>query len=304
MCLTHIIKRKPGQTEMLFNVFETLDIEFYKKAILQDRYLVVLRNMQYRANLYSFMFFSMRITVSVGSILVPAFLSIQGNPIRDSVYLAAWVISILVTICNGFITLFRIDKKYYYIHMTLELLHSEGWRYVGLNGHYWPKDAPIPPTHDSQFQLFAHTIEKIKLRQVEEEYWKLRDTTATGTAKSDRPLEIAETPITQQGPLSLLPAEQKTAIEGWIKAMRRTSLSKSINGLMPRIGINTTPRIDGASNPRIRRSTSHTSVPVQSEVSDASSPQDAMVSTAFPLNTIYEDTFNKDEQSVSNEPDK
>ena len=223
-------KRMPGQTQRLLSVFETLDIEPYKKAVLEDRYLTVLRNFQYRANLYSFMFFTSRITVTVGSILVPAFLSIQGNPIRDNLYLAAWMISILVTVCNGFVTLFKIDKKYFFIHMTLEMLHSEGWQYVGLTGRYAPKDPPVPPTHENQFVVFFHMAEKIKLRQVEEEYWKFTDTSATGNAAANHPTDYIQTPVTQQGPLASLPPEQKNVIEGWLTAMSK----KSVAGLAPR----------------------------------------------------------------------
>lgn len=220
----------PGQTEKLFALFESLDIEPYKKSVLQDRYLTVLRNFRFRAKLYSFMFFSSRITVTVGSILVPAFLSIQGNPIRDNLYLAAWMISILVTVCNGIVTLFKIDKKYFFIHMTLELLHSEGWQYIGLTGRYGPKDAPVPPTHDNQFSTFCHMAEKIKLRQVEEEYWKFTDTSATGNAGTQRPMDYVQTPVTQQGPLASLPTDQKNVIEGWLNAMSK----KAVTGLMPR----------------------------------------------------------------------
>ena len=223
-------KRTPGQTQKLFALFERLDIEPYKKSALQDRYLSVLRNFQFRANLYSFMFFASRITVTVGSILVPAFLSIQGNPIRDNLYLAAWVISILVTVCNGFVNLFKIDRKYYFIHMTLEMLHSEGWQYVGLTGRYAPKDAPVPPTHDNQFLVFFHMAEKIKLRQVEEEYWKFTDTSATGNAVVQHPTDYVQTPVTQQGPLASLPVEQKNVIEGWLSAMSKNE----VKGLMPR----------------------------------------------------------------------
>ena len=290
MCITAIINRKPGQTQLLFNIFETLDLEPYKKSILQDRYLTVLRNFQYRANLYSCLFFMSRITITVGSILVPAFLSIQGNPIRDNLYLAAWVISILVTVCNGVITLFKIDKKYYFIHMTLELLHSEGWQYVGLCGRYNPKDAPIPPTHDNKFIVFSYTIEKIKMRQVEEEYWKFVDSTGTANEKSRHPNELIQTPVTQQGALSLLPAEQKGMIEGWLGAMSRNS----VNGLMPRKGINSSLRVDGASNPKVYRPPADISVSVQSELPSTPSTRDAVVPTPFTPNTIYEDTLNED----------
>ena len=310
--------RLPGQTHKLFTLFETLDIEQYKKSVLQDRYLTVLRNFQYRANLYSFMFFTSRIVVTVGSILVPAFLSIQGNPIRDNLYLAAWIISILVTVCNGFVTLFKIDRKYYFIHMTLEMLHSEGWQYIGLTGRYAPKDSPIVPTHDNQFTVFCYIAEKIKLRQVEEEYWKFSDTTATGNTATHKPMDYIQTPITQQGPLASLPVDQKNVIEGWITEM---SSKKAINGLSPRKDTilslyesnrpthihhthkNHTGHVDGEGHPKVRRTSSSTSVSVFPYVPEDSSPRAAMVPNTSPsplFSPSSTKTFRAEEQIPEN----
>jgi len=245
------------------------------------------------------MFFSSRIIVTVGSILVPAFLSIQGNPIRDNLYFAAWLISILVTVSNGFVTLFKIDKKYFFLHMTLELLHSEGWQYVALTGRYSPKDAPVPPTHDNQFAIFCRIAEKIKLKQVEEEYWKFSDTSATGDSARDgkRPMEYIQTPITQQGALASLPPDQKAAIEGWLSAM---TSKKAITGLMPRrqsmlaqyestrptpIHVNThththknhETHVDGENPPKVRRTPSTASVSVFPYVSEEPTPRATVV---------------------------
>ena len=106
-------RNMPGQTAVLFNLFDTLDIEPYKKSVLQERYLNVLQNFQMRATRLSFIFYSARIIITVGSILVPAFLSIQNSSYQMQIYWTTWVLSIFVTICNGLITLFKIDKNSY-----------------------------------------------------------------------------------------------------------------------------------------------------------------------------------------------
>jgi hypothetical protein len=68
------------------------------------------------------------------------------------------------------------DKRYYYLHTCLEQLHSEGWQYIELSGKYSGFNTPnIPPTHSNQFVFFSHAVEKIRMRQVEEEYFKLID---------------------------------------------------------------------------------------------------------------------------------
>ena len=284
----------PGQTKELLNLIETLDIEPYKKSVLQQRYVSVLQNFQYRAFMYSFMFYSSRIIMTVGSILVPAFLSIQGNPIRDNLYFAAWIISIVVTVSNGVNTLFKIDKKYYFIHMTLELLRSEGWQYIGLTGRYSPKDPPEPPTHENQFMAFFHMAEKIKMRLVEEEYWKFTDTSIAGTTGNNHPMDGMQTPITQQGQLASLPTEQKAIIEEWISAMSK----KSMRGLSRREPISLhsqtikkhhhspqnlhSVHVDGEESPaQFRRSTPNFSLPEQSNVQEKAASRATVVPETF-----------------------
>jgi len=125
----------------------------------------------------SIMFYSSRMTVTVGSLLVPALLSIQNNSSREfaeKVYWAAWFTSLLVTICNGLQTLFKLDKKYYSTYTMFEQLVSEGWQYISLTSKYsgYYTEGRVP-THANQFILFCHSVEKIKMRQVEEEYYRL-----------------------------------------------------------------------------------------------------------------------------------
>ena len=264
-------RNMPGQTAVLFNLFDTLEIEPYKKSVLQERYLNVLQNFQMRATRLSFVFYSARIIITVGSILVPAFLSIQNSSYQMQIYWTTWILSIFVTICNGLITLFKIDKKYFFIHTTLELLHSEGWQYIGLSGRYAPKDAPVPPTHENQFLVFFHMAEKIKMRQVEEEYWKFTDTSGVGNATNQKAMINVQTPAIQQGTIANLPTEQKGVIEGWLG---------DLNGLMPRT--KSTKLVDGTTQgpTKISRTSSKSSLSVQSDMSEGTAPESALVPAA------------------------
>jgi hypothetical protein len=223
-----LFKKKKTPESSLFDIFDTLKIDKYKKTVLQERYLEVLQNFHQRSITLAYMFYITRIIMTVGSILVPAFLSIQGSTFQTQIYWATWVLSLSVTISNGFMTLFKIDKKYFFIHTTLELLHSEGWQYVGLSGRYAGKDGVIP-THENQFLVFFHMAEKIKMRQVEEEYWKFTDTSGVGNATSAKTPMITPTPVTQQGAIRALPEEQKDVIEKWVGDMKTNML-----GLQPR----------------------------------------------------------------------
>ena len=159
-----------------------------EKTILKNRYVRVIQDYQRRAYFFTVCFHTMRFFMTVGSLIVPALLSIQytnsatTEVISDPgtfeyrIYWATWVISLLVTMSNGLISVFKIDKKYYIAHTTLEHLRSEGWQFLELSGRYSGFYTPsVVPTHTNQFIFFCSSVEKIKMKQVEEEYYKLGD---------------------------------------------------------------------------------------------------------------------------------
>lgn len=162
------------------------------KTILTDRYVDVVRVFEARCIRIAILYHSMRIIVTVGSLIVPALLSIQYTDTGDSsgisdtgsfayrVYWATWIISLLVTMSNGILSVFKVDKKYFFLHTTLEHLRSEGWQFLELTGRYSGFYTPhTTPTHTNQFVYFCHSVEKIKMKQVEEEYYKLSDTSSS-----------------------------------------------------------------------------------------------------------------------------
>ncbi len=164
------------------NILRNLELSEVQKQIIITRYLSILENFQRRSRNYSYVFFSGHFIVTVGSLFVPALLSIQnsdksytfsGVNFTVQIYWATFVISLLVTIFNGILTLFKVDKKYYFLNTTLERLRSEGWQYFSLTGRY---DGRLikngVPNHQNQFIHFTHYVEKIKMKQVEEEYYK------------------------------------------------------------------------------------------------------------------------------------
>lgn len=159
-----------------------------QKNIIKERYVKIMSHFEQRCFRIACIFHLARFIVTVGSLLVPALLSIQYSDTSNSttikdpdsfayeIYWATWVISLLVTTSNGVLSTFKIDKKYYFLHTTLEQLRSEGWQYLELSGRYSGFYTPgIKPSHENQFIYFCHAIEKIKMKQVEEEYYKLSD---------------------------------------------------------------------------------------------------------------------------------
>ena len=185
------------------HAIRALDLTPIQKQTINMRYISILENFQKRSRKHSIAFFLGHFMITVGSLFVPALLSIQnsnsvitygGANFATDIYWSTFIISLLVTMCNALLTLFKIDKKYYFLNTTLERLRSEGWQYVSLTGRYSGHlIGGAQPTHHNQFVFFMHYIEKFKMKQVEEEYYKTdehsahptNNPNATQTAKNE-----------------------------------------------------------------------------------------------------------------------
>lgn len=220
-----------------------------EKTIIQERYVNVIQGFEGRCFRLALLFHSARFIVTVGSLIVPALLSIQyvdtgpTSNVTDPetfvyrVYWSTWVISLFVSICNGVLSVFKIEKKYYFLHTTLEQLRSEGWQFLQLSGHYSGFHTPnTPVSHANQFVFFCHYVEKIKMKQVEEEYYKLVENhTAEGaapkqsngdTSKKDTIIPITPLkPIVEQA--KALPPELLDQIVTMVKADSQEPQEKS-----------------------------------------------------------------------------
>ena len=288
----------------LLSAFSMIDIEKHQKYMLEMRFLNVLHEFRHRANRLSLIFNVSRIIVTVGSILVPALLSIQyventpwmnQNTFQLEVYWSTWVLSLMITICNGLITLFKIDKKYFFVHTSLELLHSEGWQYIGLTGRYAPKDHDPKMTHSECFVKFCHVVEKIKMRQVEEEYWKFTDSTATtGAQAQGKQSMLSITPSQQQTPLANQPIQQQMLMGGWLEDMRTTDNKNS------RQPVDVAYNAKNTSVSKVSPAAEGGYVPMQSELQEATPTGEAVVQSSR-LSEIPENTF---VQIMSDEPNE
>lgn len=167
------------EVSKIADIINELDLSPLQKNILMNRYTQVIYNLYNRANTYSKIYHSGHFIITVGSLFVPALLSIQySNTImnesyQQNIFWSTWIISLLVTIFNGILTLYRVDKKYFLLNTVLERLKSEGWQYFGLTGRYSGHliNHSIP-THTNQFIYFCYAIEKISMKLVAEEFFK------------------------------------------------------------------------------------------------------------------------------------
>jgi len=190
-----------------------------QRIIFEEHYINVIEDSYYKCRKIACLFHTNRVIITIGSIIVPALLSIQYNQNASQfsiiIYWCTWLLSLLVTISNGFITLFKFDKKYFLFHATYQQLRSEGWQFIALTGYYHVKDQ----THEQQFNKFMHTVEKILMRQAQEEYIKLQDVNSnqastTNSAGVPNLVEISKSPNQDDAVIKLAKILQSQLIVG------------------------------------------------------------------------------------------
>ena len=162
-----------GYKEQVLDIINSLNLTSETdKHILKTRFLYEVLNYDLRRNHTKKYYNSFRFIVTVGSILLPALLSMgQMDPEKlpdnfDQIsYWSTWSISLTVTICNGFLQLFSLDKNYFEFAITSEQLKTEGWQFFQLSGKY-----DEYPDHKTAYRPFCKSIELIKRKQVEKEF--------------------------------------------------------------------------------------------------------------------------------------
>ena len=146
------------------SIVHDLDLDDFQKKILFKRYIRQVAIYEKRTKQFGITYNAFRTVVTVGSILLPAFLSIQNDEdYSHNIYWTTWGISIVITLCNGCIQLYSLDKNYITFSYIVEKLKTEGWKYFQCSGHYKYK------THRENFVNFCEMIEKLKMKQVGKE---------------------------------------------------------------------------------------------------------------------------------------
>jgi hypothetical protein len=163
---------------MLLLLDELEGLSSFQKETLKNRYITLTEEFSARGRFFAIVFHGGRTIVTVGSLIVPALLSIQNTnsitPEQANIfYWITWFVSLFVTMFNAILTLFKIDKKYYFLHSVLEHLQSEMWQYIYLTGKY--EEHNNISTHANQYVHFCSTMERLKIKQVQEEYYKVSD---------------------------------------------------------------------------------------------------------------------------------
>lgn len=169
--------RYPDHMDDIFD--ELNDLSPLQRHALKERYRFLMTEYRKRCAIYNFLFYTFRLTMTVGSLAVPALLSIQSTPgAPESMYWVTWAISLAVTTSNGIMTLFKLDKRFFMLNATAERLRSETWQFVQLSGRYSGHHGhPHRPTHANQFVHYCSQLEKINMKRVDDEFIKSGDDT-------------------------------------------------------------------------------------------------------------------------------
>ena len=156
------------------NVIDSLNLpNSANKELLKLRFLDEVEFYEKKRDHTKKFYNTFRFLVTTGSILLPAILSIgQMDPEKlptnfDQItYWSSWSISLMVTISNGFLQLFSLDKNYFNYSLTVEQLKTEGWQFFGLSGKYEDYNE-----HNMEsYKMFCKNIENIKRKQIENEF--------------------------------------------------------------------------------------------------------------------------------------
>jgi hypothetical protein len=175
--------------ESSFNALHDLTVQ--QRASIKNRLSFLLQEYRKRACCYAFLFYITRLTITVGSLAVPALLSINLKSDTDPfLYWFTWSISLAVTTSNGILTLFKIDKRFFSLHATMERIRSETWQYLQLSGRYSGilGTSHHKPTHRNQYVYFCTQIERIRMKHIDDEFVKQAEMEESNVKVQHRPL--------------------------------------------------------------------------------------------------------------------
>lgn len=173
-------RHKPKHVSALLIALDRTTLD--KKDIIKLKLRIepLLREYSNRSLRYAWSFHCLRFVMTVGSLIVPALLSIQYNVttsaanLDQEVYWTVWILSLLVTISNGILQYMKVDKKYYTLNSIFQVLVTETWRYIHLTGRYSGSnyDPPLEPSHKNMLQTYCDYIEKVRMKHIVDEYYR------------------------------------------------------------------------------------------------------------------------------------
>jgi hypothetical protein len=166
-------RRMRNRDDMDHMFDDLIDLTVQQRETIKSRYRFLMSEYRYRCLIYTVLFYVLRITMTVGSLVVPALLSLKSGPDNnDTLYWITWAISLAVTTSNGLTTLFKLDKRYFVLQAVAEKLRSETWQYLALSGRYSGHFGGVRPSHKNQYVFYCYNMEKVRMNHIDEEFVK------------------------------------------------------------------------------------------------------------------------------------
>jgi hypothetical protein len=170
-------------------------LSVYNKSIIRERYIPMVNAMIMESIRSNIFYIVLQTTITIGSILVPALLSIEKKSsffnftkeeeieYQQNLYWTIWSISLAVTLSNAIIQLSSMDKKYIMRHINVSHMKKEGWLFLEksgkIYGHYSNNNNNENNNHDKFINKFWNRIEHFRFTCVTNDlsYESLNDDT-------------------------------------------------------------------------------------------------------------------------------
>lgn len=147
----------------LEEIVDKLDIEEIEKNVIKLRYINELNELKSNSTNSTCIYNISNFFLTTLSIILPGIMSIQkiNTEYEDILFWSSWGMSLGITLLNGYIKLFKIDRNYYFYNYNYERHVSEGWNYIELGGVYNSKD-----THQQAYKRFMSNVEQLKIENL------------------------------------------------------------------------------------------------------------------------------------------
>jgi hypothetical protein len=158
--------------EVYTSAINKLELSELQKLQIQERVIYIIEFYKKNRLYYSLYYYGGKSVITLGSILVPSLMSHDLYDSSTNIYWFVFIISLFVTIANGFMTAFNIDTKFYVTQNIYFQIQSEFWQYYGLSGKYSGFYVNGILNHSNQTKYFLNNIEKMNISYVERIYSK------------------------------------------------------------------------------------------------------------------------------------
>lgn len=150
-------------------IIEKIGLKEMDKDLMCYRWLVRVENMEKDARKSKLRHYAFKMTVIVGSAIVPVLASLNTPPSTNEastyhtvIYLATLIVSMIVSISAGVHEFFRYGDRWRHYRGTVETLKSEGWHFIQQTGKYRNSGG-----HEKGYRRFAERVEGILSKERE-----------------------------------------------------------------------------------------------------------------------------------------